>query len=267
MSSLTGRPSLNLRELLQAQWRVLLALMLRDIKTRFAGGYWGFVLMILWPLSHSFILVLISLFTGRAAPFGESATLWFATGTVPAIAFMYMARFTMMGIMMNRPLMGFPIVKVTDILFARAILEILCAALVVILTMMILFFMGVDFVPLDAVEACSALGSAMLLGFGFGILNAILAGAFHGWIFGYILLQIGMWMASGVMFVPEALPEAARYWLSFNPLLHCVLWMRAAYYEGYGTTMLDRFYVIEWGLASIAVGLLLERLIRGKLMH
>lgn len=267
MSSLASQQGLSLSELLKAQWRVLLALMLRDIKTRFTGGYWGFVVMILWPLSHSFIITMLSVFAGRTAPYGESTALWFATGTVPAIAFMYMARFTMMGIIMNRPLMGFPVVKVTDILFARALLEILCATLVILLTMMILAFMGVDFMPLDTVQACSAVGGALLLGFGFGILNAILAGAFNGWVFGYVLFQLSMWFASGVMFVPESLPEVARYWLSFNPLLHLVLWMRSAYFEGYGSLMLDRAYVLEWGLTSTAAGLLLERLIRGRLMR
>lgn len=267
MSNLASQQGLSLRELLKAQWRVLLALMLRDIKTRFFGGYWGFIIMILWPLSHSFIITMISVVAGRAAPYGESTALWFSTGTVPAIAFMYMARFTMMGIMMNRPLMGFPIVKATDILFARALLEILCAALVILLTMVVLAFMGVGFVPLDTVQACSAIGAAMLLGFGFGILNAILAGAFMGWVFGYILFQLAMWFSSGVMFVPEALPEGVRYWLSFNPLLHVVLWMRSAYFEGYGSQMLDKMYVIEWGAATTAAGLLLERLIRGKIMR
>lgn len=266
MSSLAGQPSLSLREVLKAQWRVLLALMLRDIRTRFPGGYWGFLAMILWPLSHSFILLVIYTYAGRAVPYGESGMLWFATGTVPFIAWQYMARFTMLGIIMNRPLMTFPVVKATDILFARALLEVLNAAIVIILTMIILAIMGVDFMPLNTVQACSALGAAMLLGFGFGISNAIIAAAFPGWILGYVLLQICMWISSGVMFVPDALPAVARYWLSFNPLLHIVAWMRSAYYDGYGATILDKPYVMGWAIGSLFFGLGLERLIRGKMM-
>ena len=74
--------------MLKAQWRILVALMLRDIKTRLGGNEFGFLAMAVgWPLSHILILIIINTGLGRAAPYGDSAALWFATGVIPFLAF------------------------------------------------------------------------------------------------------------------------------------------------------------------------------------
>jgi capsular polysaccharide transport system permease protein len=265
--SLIVEQRLSLGQTLRTQGRILVALMLRDVRTRFFGSALGFLIAIGWPLSHIFILLAINTFIGRAAPYGDSAALWFATGLVPFMAFNYMSRFTMLGIALNRPLLNLPAVKVADILLARAILEILNAGVVVLAAMFIFSLMGIDFWPEDTIQASCALGACMLLGFGFGIINGIVAGLFPFWVTGFALFSLCMWIASGVLFVPDALPEAARYWLSYNPALVGVEWMRSAYYEGYGTGVLDKPYMLSFAISCLFLGLLLERLFRGRLLE
>ena len=51
-----------------------------------------------------------------------------------------------------------------------------------------------------------------------------------------------------------------------NPALQCVEWLRSAYYGGYGSNILDKAYVIRWGVGSMLVGLALERLVRAKVL-
>jgi len=258
--------TLNRVEMLKAQWRILVALMLRDLKTRFGGSEWGFLIAIGWPLSHILILLLIYTELGRAAPYGDSPALWFATGIIPFMAFNYMSRFIMMGIVLNRPLLSFPIVKITDILFARAIVEVLSAGTVILIVAAIFWGMDIDFMPLDIVQASFALLAMMLLGLGFGIVNGIIAAAIPFWTTGYALSIILFWMVSGILFVPDALPEIARTPLSYLPMLQGVEWMRSAYYEGYGSNILDRTYLVSWGVASLCVGLVFERLVRGRML-
>ncbi len=265
--SYTYERRLTFSETLKAQWRIILAIMLRDIKTRFFGSAFGFILVVAWPLTHLFVILLVNAAVGRATPFGDSAALWFATGLVPYIVFQYMARFTMLGLVLNRPLLVFPVVKSTDILFARAIIEILNAGVLIGSTAIILTIMGVDVIPIDIVQACFALGSAVLLGFGFGIVNAVIAGLMTGWITGYALLNIVMWLTSGVLFVPDALPEVVRYYLSYNPCVHTIEWMRLAYYDGYTSSVLDKVYLLAFGSVSLLLGLVMERLLRGRLLQ
>lgn len=56
----------------------------------------------------------------------EKDALWrqhavvFATGLLPCLTFMYVSRFMALSIVMNRPMLAIPAVKVLDILFARA---------------------------------------------------------------------------------------------------------------------------------------------------
>ena len=63
-----------------------------------------------------------------------------------------------------------------------------------------------------------ALLACMLLGFGWGIVNGVIAGIFTFWVTPFALLQIILWIASGVIIVPDELPDVARYYLSFNPV-------------------------------------------------
>ena len=259
-----GAMRLSTWEILGAQRGVLTALMLRDVKTRFGGSAWGFLLSVGWPLTHSMILLAINTAIGRTIPYGESGLLWFATGTTPYVVFLYIARWTMLGIVQNKPLMAFPLIKVTDILFARVIVEILSAGLVIVLTCVVVGVLGTDFIPSDIPAAFEAIGAAMLLGAGFGILNAVLAGLFPMWVTGFALFQIILWLLSGVLALPDALPEIVRYYMSFNPLLQVVEWTRSAYYPSYTGTFMDHGYAIGWGIGLVFSGLLLERLIRGR---
>ncbi len=258
------RPGLG--QILVAQGNVLRAIMLRDIRTRFFGSALGFLITLAWPLTHIVALLLINAGLGRTVPYGESAALWFATGIIPFMAFSYVSRFCVMGMVMNKPLLLLPIVRVTDILFARVILEILSAVIVVIVIGASFWFLGIDFRPIDTIEAAKAFSAAVLLGVGFGIFNGIVAAFLPMWFTAYSLSTIVFWIASGVLFVPDALPEQAAYWLSYNPILQCVEWMRSAYYEGYGAHILDKNYALAWGIGSILVGLALERLVRGTIL-
>ena len=77
-----------------------------------------------------------------------------------------------------------------------------------------------------------------------------------------------MWMASGVILVPDELPETARYWLSFNPALIGVEWMRSAFYDGYGLgELLDKRYMLGFAVTTLFVGLLMERAMRGRILQ
>jgi capsular polysaccharide transport system permease protein len=126
---------------------------------------------------------------------------------------------------------------------------------------------GVDFMPLDVVQASLALLAMMFLGLAWGVVNGIIAAAFPFWMMGFFLFQMILWVASGIVFVPDALPEAIRTPLSYLPTLQGVEWMRSAYYEGYGAAILDKTYLVCFAVVTLFVGLMLERLVRGKMLQ
>jgi capsular polysaccharide transport system permease protein len=248
------------------QRRVLFALMLRNIRTKFFGSGFGYVVAVAWPLSHILILVVTFSYSGRVAPYGDSTALFVATGVVPFQTFSYLSRFMMLGAIRNRPLLAFPEVKILDVLFASGLLEIMSACCVVITFLIIAWCAGIDAMPRDIIQASFAFGAAMLLGLGSGILNGVIALAAPPWFVGYTLTIMLLWVSSGIFFVPDALPAFARDILAYNPLLQVIEWMRSAYYEGYGDLVLDRTYVLSVAAITLFLGLLLERAMRGHLL-
>jgi capsular polysaccharide transport system permease protein len=263
---LSNTEGYNLWSAAKRQGRVLYALMLRNMRTKFFGNGFGYVVAVAWPLTHIVALVIVFIVTGRTAPVGNSVALFIATGVVPFQTFNYIARFMMLALLRSRPLLGFPEVKVLDMLFAGALLEMLSACCVVIVFLIIAWFAGIDAMPRDIVQACYALGASILLGLGSGLLNGVIVLAFPPWFSGYMLVYIILWLTSGVYFVPDALPAVAREALAYDPIVQVIEWMRSAYFDGYGGLILDRTYTVSFGVATIFLGLVLERAMRGHLL-
>lgn len=257
----------NLWSAAKRQRRVLFALMLRYTRTRFFGNGLGYLLGIAWPLTHIVILVGLFVITGRAIPYGDSAVLFVATGVVPFMIFSYMARFTMLSVVKARPLLAFPEVKVLDLLIAAAVLEMLAAACVTFVLIIIAWFAGIDVMPRDIVQVAYALGAAILLGFGFGLSNSVIALAWPPWFTGYFFINLLLWLTAGVFFVPDLLPKVLREAAAYQPVLQIIEWTRSGYYEDYGNLVLDRSYPVVFGVVAVFLGLLIERAIRGRILQ
>lgn len=241
------------------QARVVRALILRDIRTRFFGHGAGYLIAIAWPLAHIAILLGIYVALGRTTPYGNSLVLYFATGLAPTMAFIYASRWIMLSVVANKPLLGFPIVKLLDVLIARGILETLASCCMVLVLLAVLSAAGIDVRPVSSPEAMKAMAAAMLLGIGLGFVNGLIAVVYPLWVTAYALTIILIYMTSGVLFIPDALPEIGRYVVSFNPVLHAVEWMRVAYYGAYSSRTLDKTYLLSFGVGCLFVSLVTMR--------
>jgi capsular polysaccharide transport system permease protein len=248
------------------QINIILALILHDIKSRFFGSGLGYVVTMLWPAVHIVAVIMIYVLTARVVPYGSSAILFAATGVIPFLASTYLARFIIMGAMSNKSYLQYPIIKIIDLFISRAILEFVSASLVISIMIFGLSLIGIDCMPYDAVQAAYALLASLLLGLGLGVVNGLISMVLPLWNIVFALLTIATYASSGTFFLPSALPLTAQYYLSFNPLLHAVVWMRSAYYPAYDQHILDKSYILEWGLGSLVVGLVSERLFRSVIL-
>ena len=245
---------------LSIQMHVLQALMLRDMRTRFGGSHWGYIVAVVWPCAHIFVLVAILTFRGLQSPLGGNVILFVATGTTPYITFMYMSRKVMEGVGMNKPLIYFPRVSLYDVIISRVIVEVITAFATTLCVIAALMALQVDVVPVYPTEALFAYFVTILISVGMGIINANIIVYFPGWAMGYILLIIGGYSTSGVFFVPEYMPAQVYNVLSWNPVLHCVSWFRSAFYPHYGEDV-AKLYALGSGFVLVAVGLMLERFV------
>jgi capsular polysaccharide transport system permease protein len=174
----------------------------------------------------------------------------------------------MMGyaIEMNKPLFLFPVVHALDIIISRAIIEFLTAFVVIALFWFLAVLAGVDLTPVNLETGAAAVLATVYFAISAGILNTIISSLMKFWHVIFILIMLLMYLTAGVFVLPTSLPENVRDIMWFNPLFQCVEWLRSAYYEGYGDTMLSRSYLLWIATSALFLGLLGERFIRGKLL-
>lgn len=242
------------------------AVMLRDMRSRFFNHGLGFLVVALWPLAHMMILLLIYAVLGRRAPFGDSVRVFFATGLVPTLLFMYVSRFMAMSLLQNRSMLGFPAIRMMDIILARAALEAIAGFLTLVFIFSLLLALGDDPFPHDVYQATYAYLAVMLLAVGVGVVVSVISMFAPFFVTIYTLFTIFIYILSGTLFVISDLPDAIAAPLAWNPVLHGVEWMRTAYYEGYSDKWLNKSYLIGFGLGALTLGLAAERLLRRRML-
>lgn len=252
---------------IRIQLRVIQALILRDMRTRFGRRLTGWVIMVLWPLSHLLVLMIGYLIAHRIAPIGTNVTVFIGTGVLPYILCLYPARMIMLCLVQNQPLLLFPPVTAIDVISARSILEIINAFWVVATFCLLLFVFDIDFLPLRYVDAILAILATIYLGFSIGFISAILFKLLRAWVAIMISFLVLGYIMSGAIVPIMNLPEQMRRWLWFNPLVHSVEWLRSAYYDAYGESILSRSYLIGYATMLLFIGLVTERAVRGRVLQ
>ena len=249
------------------QARVIGAIILRDMRTRFGRSHLGYLIAIIWPLAHAFFILLAYTLANRVAPIGGDPVVFVSTGVIPYIMCFYPARMMTFSVESNKALLLFPIIRVSDIIFGRAILEFLTAAVVaVVFSIILVIAFNVNISPISNIDALTGVLASMYFGVCMGFVNTLIMSIFKMWNAVQIIFMLIMYLSAGVLFVPSSLSSEMQDILWFNPLLHCVEWLRSAFYEGYGDELLSKSYLIGVSTLLLFFGLMGERFIRGKII-
>ncbi|MBB5765896.1 ABC transporter permease [Methylorubrum rhodesianum] len=240
--------------------RVLSALMLRDMRSRFGGNYWGYLVQVLWPCAHLGIITGVMAFRGINPPIIGDPALFVATGALPALAFQYISREVMKGYLVHKSLTYFPQVKKFDTVVARCLVEIVSSFLGLMLVLIVLLCFGIDPVPSDIFQAATGYLAAIGLGIGIGCINVGICSVFPGWALGYIVVTLSLYLTSGVYFVASYMPIEIYHYMKWNPITQLIEWVRLGY-EPSLDVQIDYLYIFGWIFGSLTIGLLMERFI------
>jgi capsular polysaccharide transport system permease protein len=115
-----------------------------------------------------------------------------------------------------------------------------------------------DFSPRDWPGIVFAVAATIYFSLAFGVPNALIAHVLPVWYMFFNLSIPVVWLASGILFFPTAIPDPYDRWLALNPLLQCVEWIRYSYYEDYPDELLKIPYLIAFATASLTVSLIAE---------
>lgn len=240
---------------IKAHLTIVPALMFREMSTRYGRKPGGYVWALLEPAAYIILMSILFSAISRTPALGVSYPLFFATGRMGYGYFKSVADYVGGSIQANSGLLRYPAVSPFDATVARAILQTATTIVVegVIAGGIIATLRNpgtIDFAPLLLAIAITG-----VLGFGVGLLNAGLFIHFPLYEQIYKIVTRPLMLMSGVFFLPDQLPAAARDVILYNPLCHIAILVRQAFYAGYRGTGLDMQYLIVFTGTTFFIGL------------
>ncbi|MBR9843619.1 MAG: ABC transporter permease [Rhodobacteraceae bacterium] len=247
--------------------RVIAALILREMATRYGRSPGGYLWAFLEPLGGIIILSYAFSLLIRTPSLGTSFILFFATAYLPLQVYGNVSNTTQHALFYSKALLKYPVVSWMDAILARFFLNGLTSSLVTyILLAAILAFTGTRSV-LDYVPLIQAVGLALLVGLGLGTFNCVVGGFFPLWQRLWQIVSRPLFLASGVFYTYEDLPKLAQDILWFNPLMHITGLMRTGVFTTYHPDYISKTYVVFFGLFFLVFGLLFLRRFNRELIN
>lgn len=244
---------------LRIQLRVIGALTLRDLRTRFGGSYLSYSLAVLWPLTHLGVLLSVYTFIGRTPSYGTDTFTWVMSGVLPFVLFGYTTRNVSVALNANRPLLSFSIVRRIDIILARGIVELVTSTIVATVIFLIYLVLNGEFAFADFETCLLAALLSYFTGLCLGIFAAPIVRLFPMAAMFVYLFCVLCWITSGIVYLPDSVPEPFHSWFALNPLVHCSEYLRTGLYADYTSRTLDLGYLMTLNAALVLAGLSMER--------
>ena len=239
--------------------RAVMALMLREMSTRFGRTPGGYVWAILEPLGAILILSIGFSLLLRAPSLGNSFLLFYASAYLVLSLYRNVSTTVARALSFSKALLVYPSVIWIDALLARFFLNTLTNALVAYLLLSVIMVTVETRITFDASIMVMAMLLAALLGLSIGTLNCALFGLFPAWETIWNIATRPLFLASGIFYIYEDLPVLAQDILWWNPLMHLTGLMRSGLYITYRPDHLSILYVLCFIVVPLSLGLLLLR--------
>jgi capsular polysaccharide transport system permease protein len=234
--------------------RTILALMLREMSTRYGRTPGGYIWSVVEPLAAILVLSLGFSLILRTPSLGTSFLLFYATGYLPFDLYQSVSNASARAINFSKPLLKYPAVTWVDALLARFLLNSLTSILIAALLLTGILAVIDSRAVLAMIPMVEAMAMAMLLGLAVGTLNCVLIGLFPIWEVAWSIFTRPLFLASGIFFLYEDMPPLAQDILWYNPLVHITALMRTGFYPTYSANFVSEIYVIGLSLVVMTLG-------------
>ena len=242
-------------ESLIIQKRVIGALLMREIITRYGRNNIGFLWLFVEPLLMTLIMVLMWKFF----KVNNISTLNIVAFTITGYPMMMMWRNAsnraIGSISANMSLLYHRNVRVLDTIFARMLLEIAGATIAQIAIMSVLI--AVRWIEMPADIFYMLLAWLLMAMFAIGLGLIICSVAFHFEPFGKVwgTISFVMMPLSGVFFFVHNLPQQLQHYVLMLPMVHGTEMFRAGYFGNSVTTYGNPGFILLCNLVLLLLGL------------
>lgn len=256
-----NRAAIEILESLKVQRRVVYALFMREIMTRFGRHNIGFLWLFVEPMI--FTLGITALWTAMKSVHGSNLpiTSFALTGYSSVLLWRNMPTRTIAAIPPNLSLMYHRNVRVMDIYLARLLLEVAGATMSFVILSLVFISLGMIEPPEDVLKV--AVGWFMLAFTGASM--AIMIGTlserselvekvWHP--LAYLIFPI-----SGAAFIVEALPQEAQKYVLYIPMVHGLEYLREGYFGSMFHPVHDLVYMTLVSIGMLLIGLMQMRVV------
>lgn len=214
--------------------RVVFALFLREIKTRFGETKLGYAWVVIEPMLHILFLVLIfSFLRDRMMP-QVPFVLFLITGLIPFFLFKNISKALMGSLKGNVALFAYKPVRPFAVYIARTLLEtVIYGAIFGILLGVIWWFDFIPFTITHPLELMGATFAIILFAFCFGIILSLVNHVFPSIKIIVDIIFSLLYFLSGIMFPLWIIPTEYLHYLEWNPMLHLIELFREAFFSYY----------------------------------
>ncbi|KPD11770.1 ABC transporter permease [Phaeobacter sp. 11ANDIMAR09] len=240
-----------------ATTRTIMALLLREMTTRYGRSPGGYVWALLEPIGAIMIFAVGFSLLFNTPPLGSSFILFFATGFLPFNLYQNVSVMVARALVFSRPLLFYPAVTWVDAVIARFTLNALTGILVTFILFSGIILATETRTALNLLPIIQSVALALLLGFAVGVLNCALMGLIQVWDLLWSVATRPLFLASGVLFIFEDMPQMAQSVLWYNPLVHILGIMRQGFFPLYEAHFVSVPYVLFCSLIPMFFGVLL----------
>lgn len=239
--------------------RTIVALILREMGTTYGRSPGGYLWAVLEPIGAIVLLSIGFSLLVRAPSLGTSFLLFYATGYLPFSLYSDIAQKVMQALKFSKALLAYPRVTWLDAILARTILNLLTGITVFCLLITGILLVVETRTILDIRPVAAGLGLAASVGLGVGMMNCLLTGLYPVWQRLWTIISRPLFLASGIFFLYEDMPEIAQDILWWNPLLHAAGEVRRGFYPTYEAAYVSLIYGYGVALVLIALALVFLR--------
>lgn len=251
----------------EADLRIIWSLCARDTKRMHRASPFGVLSALIEPLA---VILLMTFVLGavrmKIPGMGDFLFLFITTGVCPIYMFRRGTRSVERHVISSRQLLWFPNLRPVHLMFAGLLQAFLTmSALFVAITIAFKLLYKVPS-PENMLMAMVPLLCNGLIAYGFGSMNLVIRSWFPFWstIFSTMFAPLGL--LSGLFLSADALPDRVLKYLYYNPILHSTELCRTWYFPDYTSDFFDGHYYYGWALGAFAMGLLIERVYRHRIL-
>ena len=247
--------------------RAIFALMLREMVTSYGRSPGGYIWAVLEPVAAIGLLAVAFSVAFDTPLLGASFPLFYATGYLPYMLFHDVTNKSATAVRFSLPLLSFAVINWLDVIFARFLLNVLTHLMVgaLVIAAMLIALETRATPDLGRILMTTCMGAALALGA--GMLNAWAFLAFPVWERIWGVATRPLFIASGIFFLFDDLPEWVQSFLWYNPLFHVTGEMRRGFYATYSPDYINPSYVFGVSFGLLVLGLMLLHRDSDDLIH